>query len=301
MNFILPIELAGQLVLSLYLVLFLVGFKMLLARTGRLWPWLLLAPLFAYNFTFTTGFINFSCGIATGLFAVLVYLNWSERGRQRDAWGLAGLLLLTYLAHVLAWALWLVVIAAMAAGAGWSWRRRGALLLAMNSALPLLLLTRPNLAPVGLVIGPVIWLAFWLLRRLRVPWYGVAVGLVAIMAAAYRFLLVTRLPEPLQSMIFPYASYSRFDKQTIPLRLFTIPHQFAPPYAWLTGFNLAIVLLALLLIALSTWNAWQQRGGWQRPWRRSAVVDGRSGVVQTSGKATSQTPSFGPAAAQSAK
>lgn len=251
---ILPIGVAGQVLLSLYMVLFLGASKLLLDRTGNRWPLLLLAPLLAYNFTFTSGFINFCYGIALGMYALHFYLLWRERGGKRELVTMSVLLLLTAHAHVLAWLLWLVVIGAMAAVEQWSVRRLALLLCAMNSALPLLLLTRPSLGIVALLIGPALWIAGMVLRRMRISPLLIAFAGMGIALVAFQLRVSARLPAFLQDIVLPFATYNRLEKQLTALKLLTLPHQFAPPNLLLTYLNVAILTLTVLLGVLLAWN-----------------------------------------------
>lgn len=244
---ILPITLAGQLVLSLYLVLFVGGLACLLRRTDAAWPLLLLAPVLAYNSGFTTGWLNFSYGAALALLALPLYLGWQARARHRDLVLLALLLLLIYVAHIVAWALLLIVIAALAAGEPWSWRRYGLLLAALNSALPLLLVTRPLLGLLAALIGPGLWLGLALLRRLQLAPLTLALGGAALTLLTAALIEATEWYwGPRLEGIVP----SWEQKLVVPLRTFTLPHQFSPISPALIGYNLAVLLLLLALAAL---------------------------------------------------
>lgn len=244
---LLPITLAGQIVLSLYLLLFVAGLACLLRRTDAAWPLLLLAPVLAYHSGFTNGWLNFSYGAALALLALPLYLIWQTQTRQRDLVLLALLLLLIYLAHIVAWALLLIVIASLAAGEPWSWRRYGLLLAALNSALPLLLLTRPLLGLAALLIGPGIWLGLALIRRRQLA------SLTLTIVGAGLTLLTAGLIEATEPYWGPRLEGvvpSWEQKLVVPLRTFTLPHQFLPASPALIGYNLLVLALLLALAAL---------------------------------------------------
>lgn len=244
---ILPITLAGQIVLSLYLALFVGGLTWLLRRSGAAWPLLLLAPVLAYNSGFTTGWLNFSYGTALTLLALPVYLNWQTRFRHRDLLLLALLMLLIYIAHIVAWALLLIVIAALSADQHWGRGRFGALLAALLSALPLVLLTRPLLALAATLLVPAIWLGLALLRRLRLAPLVVALGGAAITLLTAALI---EWSEPWWGPNLPGVVPTWEQKMVVPLRIFTLPHQFLPVSPALIGYNLVVLLLLLLLGAL---------------------------------------------------
>ena len=266
---VLPMTLAGRIVLTLYLVLFVTGLARLLDRTENRLPLLLAGPILAYNFTFTTGFINFAYGVVGGMWALLFLLRWRERGRARDLWIVGGLLVLTCLAHVLAWLLWVFALAALTSADRLPRRRYLALYAALTAGALLLGLTRPSLAAAALLIGPGLWMMGAAIRRLHLPGWVYAAGGVIVAAIAYRYSAVTRLPAPLLQSVLPEAVYSRFDKQSIPLRLLTIPHQFAPPDAGLTWLNLVLVGLVVGLVVLLTLHTWRARGRLDSAWPRT--------------------------------
>lgn len=243
----LPITLAGQIVLSLYLLLFVGGLAWLLRRSGASWPLLLLAPPLAYNSGFTTGWINFSYGMALSLIALAVYLGWQQRARRRDLLLLALLLLLIYIAHIVAWVLLLIVLSTLAAGQPWSRRRFAGLLLALNSALPPLLLTRPLLGLAAALIGPGIWLGLALIRRLHLRALTLALAGTALTLLTAGLIELT---EPRWGPLLEGVVPSWEQKAVVPLRTFTLPHQFLPVSPALIGYNLLVLALLLALLVL---------------------------------------------------
>ena len=272
---VMPMTLAGHLVLSLYLVLFVGGLALLLRQAGALWPLLLLAPPLAYNFAFTSGWINFCYGAALGLYALAVYLRWQEQERHRDLLGLALLLLLIYTAHLMAWMLLMVVFSTMMAVETYQTRRHGALMLAMNSALPLLLVTRPILTATAF-IGPIIWCGAALLRWLRLSASAMIFGTMATVGLA---LALTKLLEPFGHMLSPELDYSQFDKIVFPLLLLTLPHQFFPPDPVLITYNLVLLLLILVLAGLLAWSTLGQPDPNRRRWLAAAGLLGLFYVI----------------------
>jgi len=260
---VMPMALAGHLALSLYLILFLSGLWRLLRRSETVWPLLLLAPTLAYNLSFTIGWLNFCYGAALGMHALAIYLRWQIRTRWRDLLWLAFLLLLTYFAHVMAWALVLTVIAAMTAVETWRWARHGALLLALNGALPFLFITHPVVAVVAALIGPVVWSAAAVFRHMKIRPLALALSAAVIVGLA---AAVIKLLRPLRKALFPEIGFSTFNKVTIPLRLFTLPHQFGPLSALLTTYNLTLLALIMALGGLLLWISLREpnplRGRW---------------------------------------
>ncbi len=243
---VMPMIVAGRLVLSLYLVLFLGGAGSLLRRTGSHWL-VLLIPILAYNFTFTSGWINFSYGAALSLYALSVYLRWQEQNRRSDLLILAMLLLLIYVAHLMAWMLLIVTISAMMAIEQWRARRHGVLFLAMNSALPMLLITRPMLALLAVVISPGIWSGAALLHRVHLRERTLVVatlGMVMVGSAMVKLL------NPTLNGLVAEVRFSTFSKKMDPLRLFSLPHQTRRLDLLLSAYNFALVLLLVGLAAL---------------------------------------------------
>ena len=244
---VIPITLAGRLVLSFYLALFVSGWTLLARWAGNEWPLMLLAPPVAYNFAFTSGWINFCYGIALGLYVLVVYLRWLAKGQPRDLLYIACLMLLAYMAHLTVWGLWMVGMSAMLAVEKFQVRRHGVLMLAMNSALPLLLATRPGLGAAIVLIGPLIWGGAGLVRRLCINRGVIILGMLATTGL---MLALTKVVEPFAHTLSPELDFDQFDKLTFPFRLFSLPHQFLPPTSWLITYNLVLLAFILALMAL---------------------------------------------------
>ncbi len=259
LDYVLPITLSGQLVLSLYLVLFVGGLAILLRWTSNQWPLLLLAPLLAYNFGFTSGWLNFSYGAALSLYALALYVRWQQQNKQYLLVLLGFLLLLIYVAHLLAWLLVLVTLVALMAPEPWQSRRHGALLLALSSAIPVLIATRPTLAVAALLIAPVIWSGAAIIRRRSLSsaaLHWMALGSIIIVAGIIGVL--NTVMEPLYRIVIRDIRHYWVFKATFPLRTFTLPHQFMPPNALLITYNMALLVLIFALAALAVWSTKNQ-------------------------------------------
>ncbi len=255
LGYALPMTLAGQLVLSLYVVLFVGGLALLLRSTSNHWPLLLLAPVLAYNFAFTSGWLNFSYGAALALYALVVYLRWQQQNRTYLLLLLGILLVLIYVAHILVWLLSLVTIAALMAPEPWQWRRHGALLLALSGVVPLLAIARPALAVAAAAIAPAIWCSATIIHRLNLApraLHWVAFGSLLVVAGIVA--LLNTILEPFYRAILPNIRHYWVYKATFPLRTFTLPHQFMPPNALLIAFNFLVLVLMFALAALAFWS-----------------------------------------------
>lgn len=118
-----PPRTAEKILVSGYILLFLAGARFLIASADPARGWLaLLAFPLAYNQLFQMGLYNFCLGLALFLFAVGIW--WREREAPGPALALKlnALLLLAWLAHLLAHVLTLAAL-----GALWlmTWRRAG--------------------------------------------------------------------------------------------------------------------------------------------------------------------------------
>ncbi len=267
LGYVLPMTLAGQLVLSLYLALFVGGLALLLRSTSNEWPWLLLAPVLAYNFAFTSGWLNFSYGAALALHALAVYIRWQGENRHYLLFLLGLLLVLIYVAHLLVWVLLSITIAAIMAPEPWQLRRHGALLLALSSALPILAMTRPTLAATAVVLAPAIWACAAIIRRRNpAPTTLRSAALGSLIVVAGIIAVLNTVMEPLYRIIIRDIRHYWVYKASFPLRTFTLPHQFMPPNAWLIAYNLLLLVLIFALAALAFWSTKHQpdkhRSGW---------------------------------------
>lgn len=263
--YVMPIELAGKGVLSLYVILLTIGLTALLDELGR--PrWLLLAlPIWLFNMPFTSGFLNWCYGWALIPYAWLCYRRWQQGVR----WGLAALtlvILLIYAAHVLAWGLCLILLCAFAVAEGMPLSRYVLLTVALSGALPMLVVTRPiyALAPAG--IAAALWLAALFIRRFR-P--SPALITLAAGGTAFLFLAVTRVFKDRLARLLPDIDYNLHDKlYTLP-RTFTLPYQ-QPPLQWdVVGANIVVLALLGLIAGILFWSSVvsqraqpQEGGGW---------------------------------------
>jgi hypothetical protein len=242
------LDLAGRLVLGLVLAIFLFGFRALLQRSGNIWPFLLLTPLLAYNFTFTSGWINFMAGLGLGLCALAVFRDWLDERRYRQLGWLAVLLLLIYSAHMLVLALLIGVIwVEYAAGDMGPRRDRIALFAAMASVLSLMLFVRPALV-VLIGVGPLVVLGVVGLRRLALRPPQLA---VLSFVSAGGLLGACLLVETQLQRFKPELDFSPFARLSFLARTFTFPHQITPATFWLSLANaLIVILLALFVVTL---------------------------------------------------
>jgi hypothetical protein len=241
---LIPMDYSGKAVLTLYMIVFGSGYVALLHITKRPFWSILLLPVLLYNFTFTTGMLNWSYGFALAPWVILSYLSWRE---ERAAWklvGLALLLFLVYIAHILAWGLLLIVLFTFTAVDGINKRDSFLLLFATMSAVPLLLLTRPvfGLAPV------ILFLVLWSLRTffLRVNFSLPAIAIFGI-AGTFIFLFGIRLFQPQIQQIFPDVGYSSYNKTVSLVQTFALPHHYGAEDTLLVPLNL--IILGLIIVS----------------------------------------------------
>jgi len=261
-----PVDVAGQLALSLSLAIFLFGLRGLLRQAGTAGALLPLAPLLAYNFTFASGWLNFALATALGLCALRSYEGWAERGGWQGPAFLAVLAVLIYSAHLVVWGLLAVALGVRAAADRLPARRLAALAAAGAATLALTLPTRPALAAIVL-IGPAAWLAARAVGRLRLP--APAVGLAAVELGAVAFLLGL-VATPWLRQLDPEIAYRHFPRGTFLLRTFTLAQQLPTPDRLLSAANVILAGLLLALAALLAWGA--VRAGDGAIWRRLAPL-----------------------------
>lgn len=251
---LMPIPLAGKLLLSLTLVLFVGGLYRLLRQNGTLWPLLLLAPPLAYHFALTSGWINFALATALGLHVLGAAEHYRTHGPARSLLIVALLMLLIYCAHLVVWALLVLIVTALLAADPPPGRRTLWLLLALSWVAPLLVLTQPGLALVAALIGPMAWCGVTIIRRTKLRPQVLALATLALMTLA---VLLYPLLENLLQGIDPDASYLPFYKATFPLRTVALPHQFMPPDRLIVAYNGALLLLLLPIVAILAWAVWR--------------------------------------------
>jgi hypothetical protein len=250
---VLPSLLAGQVFLSGCVALFVGGWWLLLRRQQAAWPLLLLAPVLAFNYTWSSGFLNFALSITLGLYALLAYLRWQAGGHWLNLLALALLLFLIYMAHLFGWVLVLVSLAVLAAAELLPLRRAALLWLAMGSALPALLATRPMLALPAALIGPLAWAGAALVWRLRERPLLLTGGALLAGGAAYVGYRLTSgmLAEVVAGLDFRWSYKAGFL-----LRTFAVPHPVQPPSPLLGAANLALLALLVGLVGLLLASAW---------------------------------------------
>jgi hypothetical protein len=245
-----PIEIAGKIALSLYIVLFAAGVFWLLAFLDQPRWLLLLLPVLIYNVTFTWGWLNWSYGFVFTLLALLCYLHWQARGSGWLLVLLAGLSLLIYLAHGFAWGMCLIILCALAVIDHIPLRRYLLLCLSLSSAVPMLLVARPVLALLPVIVASALWLIAALIRRQQLRpttlvVLGAAIDLCYLVGIAifYRASFI----RAIRNAIIPSFGYLFSQKLFAPIRLLTLPH-FELPVDWaLVGAN---ILLLVLLAAI---------------------------------------------------
>lgn len=266
-----PIDWAGRLVLSLILAIFLSGWQRLLERAGSASALLPLGLLLAYNFTFTSGWINFSLALALALCALYTYHAWHEQQQVPYLIWLAVLCILIFSAHLVIWGLLAITLGIRAAVDRLQPRRLLALALVGGVVLPLVFLAgRPMLAVIVL-IGPLSWCGAWLLGRLRLPiWLlvgGAPVTAIMLFVAAQQAL-------PLLQTFDPELRFHRFARLTFSLRTFTLAQQMPTPDPLLSALNTLLVMLLGFLGGCLAWAAWRADDGttWQRLAPLGAII-----------------------------
>jgi hypothetical protein len=260
---VLPAELAGRLVLSLYIVLFVGGMALLLRRSGAVWPLLLLAPLLAWNLAFTSGWLNFSYAVALGMFMLAVFQAWARNPQQWQY--LVALALLSAciaMAHLFGWALWAIIIAAMAAAGSAPRRHTHWLLGALGLPLLPALAAQPLLALLWATIPLLVWgtiaLALWL--RLTPGYLLLLSPFVAVGCYSLGAFFDSSL-----TWLDPKLIYNRFARTSFLFRSFTLPQQTTAMSEITLIAGLSALLLLLILAALFIPGV-LQRVRWQEPW-----------------------------------
>jgi hypothetical protein len=247
----LPMTLAGHLVLSLYLVLFFGGYALLLRASGTAQPFIWLAPVLAYSFPFTAGWINFCYGITLGLYALVLYRRWRSHPGWFALGAMALLLWLIYLSHLMAWLLVVIVIAAVAGTDAFQWRRHGPLWLALASTLAPMALTWPALALGAATVVPGTWGLTSIVRWLRLGPRQIA---AATLSAAALALAALKLGKESLKTLFPDFGADVFSKFSNLLRVFTLPPQFGPTGLLLDLYNWGALLFILIVAVLLLWG-----------------------------------------------
>lgn len=242
---LMPITIAGRVVLSLYALVFIAGMTSLTLMRGNSWLFLF-TPVLASNYTFTSGWINFSYGAALSLFAFALYLQWQEYNRRSHLVMLAVCLLSIYLAHLVAWVLIVISISAMIAADKWNIRRHGVLFVVLNSAVPLLAVTRPTIVLLTLLIAPCMWFSARVVRRILPNQRGVIIIFIFIVLVE---LLALKFIRSTINSLDIEIGYSIFDKKIYPIRLFPLPHQAHRVDPILRGYNYNLLLLLFTITA----------------------------------------------------
>ncbi|UEM07393.1 hypothetical protein JL101_033495 (plasmid) [Skermanella rosea] len=122
----LGVEPAGKVLLGLLLVLTVTGTLALgSAATGRPSVWPLLAAALAWNEVMLWGFLNYMLGVGLLLWGLAAWLHLGRRSRGGQLAAGAVFALLLLLAHMVAFGLFAVGIAALELGRAWTARPRG--------------------------------------------------------------------------------------------------------------------------------------------------------------------------------
>jgi hypothetical protein len=263
LGYLLPIELAGRLALSLYLVLFVSGMWLLLRRVNAVWPLLLLAPMLAWNLAFSSGWLNFCYGLALGLHMLALFFSWSEAvGRWKYLVMLALLSAAIAMAHAMAWALWAIVIVTIAASGGLPPRRGPWLVAALSLPVLPALAASPLLALAWAALPIATWFAGWLFQRLGLlPGRLVLIApFVALACYALGSVFDSRLVQ-----LDPVLTYNRFARTSFLFRSFTLPQQAYPLNEFIAITNLSALMLLGALVVLLMLDFFQ-RNRWHEPW-----------------------------------
>jgi hypothetical protein len=257
----LPADAAGKLAVSLYIVLLVGGLALLLRNQRRPWWLLLAAPPLVYNLTFTAGMLNWCLGLALTLWALLCYLRWQPRASTRWLLALGGLLLLIYIAHLLAWMLCLVILATLCAVDKLPMRRTLALGVACMSAAPLLALTRPAYVLLPVLIYAALLGTAAAIDRLHLN--RVTLGAIGALGVA-GYMALWRALRPIVRTWLPDVGYSLDSKLMSFTQLLSLPYQATPVAPEQVLLNLGTLVLAGLVMLLAAWSCWA--AGMNRRW-----------------------------------
>jgi hypothetical protein len=246
---VIPIDLAGKTVLTFYTLMLGFGLAALLQYTGRPHWLALFLPVLVFNFTFTTGMLNWSFGFALIPWALLFYLTWHRQSSRWALGALSAILLLIYVAHLFAWGLMLGILFTLSAAQGIDRRNSTWLLLASMSAVPMLLVTRPLFALAPVLLFLMLWGMRLITQRLGLSAGGVG---AAGTAGAAIFLAGVKQFQPQMQEIFPHIGYSSHTKIISVFQTFALPHYYGSEDNLLVLLNLllAVLLGSVLIIML---------------------------------------------------
>jgi hypothetical protein len=147
---IIPIELAGKIVLSMYLASFPLGLYLLGARTrdGQAHGGLL-AMIWAFNLLFFFGYVSYLLSLTIAVFGIVVLQQFNRTDNPTLLIYLGLLSLLTYTAHLFGYLVLLVVILVRVAATAYRRTVRRWWLLPATQVLPLILLAHYSLQRLG--------------------------------------------------------------------------------------------------------------------------------------------------------
>ncbi|HYD31887.1 MAG TPA: hypothetical protein VEB64_13690 [Azospirillaceae bacterium] len=122
------VEVAGRVFLALILALTLTGgYALNRAVAGRFTVWSLLIAALLYNEMFMWGFLNYMLGLGLLLWGLAAWLSLDGRHRTTQLILATAFALLTFFAHLVAFALYAIAIAVIELRRAWVVRRRGLL------------------------------------------------------------------------------------------------------------------------------------------------------------------------------
>jgi hypothetical protein len=138
LNVIFPIEIAGKIGLSLYIVFFPISLLYFLSRVESNRKYLaFFAFPYLFNFFFNIGFTNFCLGVPLTFFALGYWCHRGERLGIKQLLSLTGFSILIYFAHLITFAVFLWSLLTLSLFSEKRWRK---LLLIIASVMPSLLL-----------------------------------------------------------------------------------------------------------------------------------------------------------------
>ena len=212
LDLFLPPEVSGKIWLTLVVGMFALGSYRLVGSLSarRDSPWLLLPLLFVFHRNFWIGEVAFAFSLGVLFFCLSLVLSPKNSWRGRDLWLIAGLSILLFYSHAIAYLCWLIVLA-------------------------LLVLLESRRTP-----------------RIKVL---LAVFPSLLLTAIY---LLTRRPRPVAGAVASWFDFDAKAKLGRALSVLSPIHFFDPFYGsdprslkvLAIAFNLATILLGLLLVAL---------------------------------------------------
>lgn len=248
---VLPIAVAGKLVVTGYIALLVYGLAMILVEQKRPQYLLLGAAPLINSLIFTGGMINAAYAFALTPWMLLCYMRWQGSQSWRYLAALACLALIQYMAHALGWALCILVLASLAASDRLAWKPTLLLILALSIAAPMQLLTRPSLSVIPVLVFVGCFALAMIVRRLGLGnWQIASIGLLG----AGSLLLLFKLLKTTLTERIPGLDFSLNAKLLSLPRLLALPFHTVPIAKELVYANLAILLLSTLVGIILCWK-----------------------------------------------